>query len=47
MEDPLLGALFHGQRSIDTHRQDSIAIVSLTVLPRSLDLVPYYVEGGP
>ncbi len=41
---PLLGELFHGPRGRDTERQDSIAIVSLTILPRSLDLVPYYVD---
>ncbi len=42
---PLLGGLFHGPRSRDTNRQDSIAIVNLTILPRSLDLVPYYVAA--
>ena len=40
---PLLGELFHGPRSAETKRQDSIVIVNLTILPRSLDLVPFYV----
>jgi len=44
-EIPLLGELFHGPRSRETKRQDSIAIVNLTILPRSLDLVPYYVPA--
>jgi hypothetical protein len=38
---PLVGELFHGPRGRETHRQESIAIVNLTILPRSLDLVPY------
>ena len=44
---PLLGDLFHGPRARETKRQDSIAIVNLTILPRSLDLVPYYVDSPP
>ena len=42
---PLLGDVFHGPRRRETKRQDSIAIVNLTILPRSLDLVPYYVAS--
>ena len=42
---PLLGDLFHGPRSRETKRQDSIALVNLTILPRSLDLVPFYVDA--
>ncbi len=43
---PLLGELFHGPRRRETKRQDSIVIVNLTILPRSLDLVPYYVQAS-
>ncbi len=38
---PLIGSFFHGPQGKETHRQDSIAIVTLTILPRSLDLVPH------
>lgn len=42
---PLLGDVFHGPRRRETQRQDSIALVNLTILPRSLDLVPFYVDA--
>jgi len=41
-EIPVVGGLFHGARSRSTVRQDSVVIVNLTILPRSLDLVPYF-----
>jgi hypothetical protein len=41
---PVVGSLFHGPIQSQTDRQDSIEILSLTILPRSLDLVPYLNE---
>jgi hypothetical protein len=38
---PIVGQLFHGPRSRETKRQESIALITLSILPRSLDLVPF------
>ena len=38
---PLIGDLFHGGRTHETHKQESMVIINLTILPRALDLVPY------
>jgi hypothetical protein len=46
---PVVGDLFHGPQGRETRRQDSIAIINLTILPRSRDLVPFFngvVPGG-
>lgn len=44
---PVLGQMFHGPQGFETHRQDSIAILNLTILPRSLDLVPFLHKAVP
>jgi hypothetical protein len=44
---PVVGSLFHGPILSQTNRQDSIELVNLTILPRSLDLVPYLKVTGP
>lgn len=38
---PVVGALFHGPVLPQTTRQDSIVLVNVTIMPRSLDLVPF------